>query len=247
MTRKSSMIPKTIHYIWLGKKEPNNLAKSCISSWYRNLPGYKIVLWNENNLPLEELRKKNKFFDQCLKLKLWAFVSDYLRLFVLYKEGGIYLDTDVEVIKSFDGFLNNKVFFGYEYLDYIGTGIIGAEKESAVIKRLMDFYDAEIWNVKYYTNPHIFTELNQQEPEIFKVCHIYPQDVFSPFDPREKFKGIVGNKDTITIHWYNTDWGLTRKGYVFLNTKYEKRPVIKQLLQIRKNIGYYRHKYNGTL
>ena len=236
------MIPKKIHYIWLGDRKPNNLVNCCINSWRRILKEYQIYMWNEENLPLESLRKSNRFLDRCIELKLWAFVSDYLRLYVLFNEGGIYLDTDVEVLKNFDEFLDSKMFLGYEHLDYIGTGIIGAERHSPAIKRLLDFYDEEIWHVKYYTNPLIFSELIKREPEVFKDCRIYEKEYFSPYNPVEPSTDTIGSERTITIHWYNANWGMSRKGYVFLSTKHESRPLIRQCLWVRKNIGYLRHK-----
>lgn len=82
------MIPKKLHYIWLGKKSKSSLTNMCINSWHRMMPNYEIVEWNEENLDLQQLRKQNRFLDECIKLKLWAFVSDYLRLYVLCEGGG---------------------------------------------------------------------------------------------------------------------------------------------------------------
>ena len=81
------MIQKKIHYIWLGGKQKSKLTEICINSWKRVLPDYEIIEWNENNLEIEELCKENRFFKKCYELKLWAFVSDYIRLYVLYKYG----------------------------------------------------------------------------------------------------------------------------------------------------------------
>lgn len=236
------MIPKTIHYIWLGNKQLNNTSKICINSCRRNCPDYKIKIWNEKNLKLDEIVKKNKFLRKCLEVGLWAFASDYLRLYVLYKEGGIYLDTDVEVLKNFDELLSNEFFVGMESNDYIGTGVIGSEAHSIALKRILEFYDNEIWNVDYYNNPIIFKELMLNEKKYFDNCKIYPIDYFSPYNPQNYKESLIDTSNTICIHWYNASWGMTRKGYVFLQTKHFKNPVVKFYQILRKNIGYYRKK-----
>ena len=147
------MIPKIIHFIWLGNNKIDKKSQICINSAKRLLPDYQINIWTESNINIEKIRKKNKFFDECLKNKLWAFASDYLRLYILAKYGGIYLDTDVEVIKKFDDLLINKCFMGLEEEingdTYIGTGIIGAESDSVVIDKILDFYDQKIQNLVY--------------------------------------------------------------------------------------------------
>ena len=109
------MIPKKINYIWLGGKPKSNFANICLETWRERLQGYEIIEWNENNLELDRLCKENRFLLECRKRKLWAFMADYLRLYVLYNFGGIYMDVDVQVLKSFDDLLDNQMFIGYEY------------------------------------------------------------------------------------------------------------------------------------
>lgn len=232
------MIPKKIHYIWLGNNKKDRVSKICINSWKANLKGYEIIEWNERNLPINEIAAKNLFFAKCMKYKLWAFMSDYLRLWILYREGGIYLDTDVEVLKEFDSLLNYPMFLGYEINDYLGTGIIGADKENPFVNELLKFYDDRIWHVGDYKNPVIFSNVLKENKEMNKYCKILPRDMLSPFDP---FSDVeverVGSDDTYTIHWFNANWGMTRKGYVFLNTK-QYSGVKKAVEVMRKNIGY---------
>ncbi len=236
------MIPKKIHFIWLGGRPKSKLTEVCINSWRRCLPEYEIKEWNENNLDIRELCKNNKFFSKCYELKLWAFVSDYLRLWILYKEGGIYLDTDVEVIKSFNPLLNNKIFMGYEIDDFIGTATIGAEPGNNLIKRLIDFYNNDIWKVDFVNNPIIFKFLQNQEPFVFNECKVYPKDYFSPYIPRKKYQEIVEKKETFTIHWYTQNWNMSLKGYIFVNTKHITNPLKRIIEIIRKSIGYYKLK-----
>lgn len=231
------MIPKKIHYIWLGKKPKTKLTEICINSWRRVLDDYEIIEWNESNLPLEEL-KQNKFLNRCIQLELWAFVSDYIRLYILNREGGIYLDTDVEVLKRFDNFLDQKSFIGYENNDYIGTGIIGAEQESSFIKRLLKFYDDEIWKVDFYNNPIIFKYVLKSSSNLLSEVKIFDRKIFSPYIPGNKYNCIVEDNDSVTIHWYSKNWNMSRKGYVFLNTKHISNPIRRVFSMIKKNIAY---------
>ncbi|WP_061205134.1 glycosyltransferase family 32 protein [Lactobacillus crispatus] len=236
------MIPKIIHFIWLGNNEIDKNSQICINSAKRLLPDYQINIWTENNINIEEIRESNKFFDECLKKKLWAFASDYLRLYILAKYGGIYLDTDVEVIKKFDDLLGNKCFMGLEEETngdtYIGTGVIGAEPNSVVIDKILGFYDEQIWNVEYYNNPIIFKNVLFSNKELQKYVKIYPKYYFCPYVPYSKELYVNVASDTYTIHWYNANWNLSCKGYMFITTKYIDNPVLKFFVKIKRYLGY---------
>ena len=116
----NNKIPKKIHFCWLGENEKTDLVKRCIESWRIKLPEYEIIEWNEKNF---DFNNSNTYVKQALKRKRWAFVTDYMRLKILYDHGGIYLDTDVEVIKSFDTLLNDNSFIGLESFDTICTAV----------------------------------------------------------------------------------------------------------------------------
>jgi|SRR5699024_17931 len=240
------MIPKIIHFIWLGNNKIDKKSQICINSAKRLLPDYEINIWTEKNLNINQIRKNNKFLDMCLKKKLWAFASDFLRLYVLSKKGGIYLDTDVEVIKSFNDLLDNECFLGYEKDlvgdQYVGTGIIGAEKNSLVINKFLEFYTSEIWKVEYYNNPIIFTHILQMNPQLKMHIKIYPQNYFCPYVPFSNDLIVNVNCSTYTIHWYNANWGMSLKGYIFLNTKNIKSPLFRSILKIKKCFGYLKKK-----
>lgn len=234
------MIPKTIHYIWLGGKPKSKLTEVCINTWKRKLPNYRIIEWNESNIDLQNLCNDNRFLKRCVELKLWAFVSDYLRLWILENQGGIYLDTDVEVLKPFDSLLDLHVFMGYEANNYVGTAVIGAEKGNALITRLLKFYKEDIWNVDFINNPIIFKYLMENEPSVFEESNIYPQSFFSPYEPEKKYDGKVEDIKSYTIHWYTQNWNMSRRGYVFINTKHIKNVMLKSVIMIRKNLGYFK-------
>ena len=131
------MIPKTIHYVWLGKGEMSARAKHCIESWKKYLPDYEIKEWNEDNFDINY----NNWTKHSYENKKYAFTSDVVRLYALYTEGGIYMDTDVEVYKPLDEFLNEEGFTGFEAVNYPSTATLGAEKGNPVIKKMLDFYD----------------------------------------------------------------------------------------------------------
>ena len=241
------MIPKVIHYIWLGQGALNNTSLMCVNSWRRHLSNYEIIRWDEKNLDLRMLTEGNLFLKKCYQNKLWAFMSDYLRLYILYHYGGIYMDADVEVVKNFEPLLSLQCFMGYEVGedgvgDYIGSGTIGAEKYNKTIKRLLDFYDDEIWHTKDYINPIIYKKIHIQEPTYFDGSVIFPVEYFSPYNPWRENQGIVESFSTFTIHWYNANWGMNRSGYVFITTKYIKNPIILFFTKIRRTIGFLKRK-----
>jgi mannosyltransferase OCH1-like enzyme len=132
------MIPRLIHYIWIGGNPLPKLALDCIQSWNEKCPDYKIKLWNEENLNIEECL----FTKQAYENKKYGFVTDYLRLKIIFENGGIYLDTDVEVLKSLDELLSLNAFFGFENDEHINTGAgFGAVKGCNILKDMMEQYE----------------------------------------------------------------------------------------------------------
>ena len=130
------MIPKIIHYCWFGDKEMPAQLKKYIKSWKKYCSDYEIKLWNEENFDINS----NQYVKEAYENKKYAFVTDYVRLFALYNYGGIYMDTDVEILKPLDGFVQNKAFFGFESKDYIQTALIGSEPSHPIIKEFLDYY-----------------------------------------------------------------------------------------------------------
>ena len=118
------MIPKIIHYCWFGGKELPELAKKCIASWKKYCPDYEIIRWDESNFDLESCQ----YVKQAYQSKKYAFVTDYVRLYAMYTQGGVYMDTDVELTKNLDKFLDHQGFSGFESEAQIPTGIMAAEK-----------------------------------------------------------------------------------------------------------------------
>lgn len=132
------MIPKIIHYCWFGGKELPKEVQKCINSWKKFCPDYKIIRWDESNYDVY----KNPYTRYCFENKKWAFLSDYARLDIVYSHGGIYLDTDVEIIKSWDPLLKNECFLGMEQPGCINTGLgFGAKKGNNYIKENKEYYE----------------------------------------------------------------------------------------------------------
>ena len=184
------MIPKIIHYCWFGGGiKPESVIK-CIQSWRKYCPEYEIVEWNENNLDIN----CNKYTKQAYEQKAWGFVPDYLRLFIVYTFGGIYLDTDVQVIKPLDPLLNNKAFAGFEDDEHVALGLgFGAEKGCDFLKQHMELYDTlsfvfDDGTLNRTPSPQYTTVflkqlgLHECDGNVQKVCGItvYPPEYFCP-------------------------------------------------------------------
>jgi mannosyltransferase OCH1-like enzyme len=131
------MIPKIIHFCWFGNKPKSDLINNCINSWKKFAPDFKIIEWNDVNINIEDLPPLVKVF---YRLEKWAYVSDYIRLKKLYDYGGVYLDTDMLLIKKIDDFLENDFFIGAESSELINCAIIGVVSKNKLIKKTLDFY-----------------------------------------------------------------------------------------------------------
>ena len=209
------MIPKKIHYIWLGKNSYPNLMDICINSWREKLPEYEIIEWNEENLNFYEEIEKNRFLKECYNRKLWAFLSDYFRIKVLYEEGGVYLDTDMQIIKNIDKLLSNDFFIGAESEKVISAGIIGVIPKHPLMKKILEFYSVAIWNEPIFTIPDIITrvinreydfQINEDITKITGSMVIYPPRYFYPYHFTEEFKRECIKDDTYGIHWWGKSW-----------------------------------------
>jgi len=200
-------IPKIIHYVWLGKGEKNERIQKCIDSWKKYLPDYEIKEWNEDNFDINY----NEFTKSSYKKKKYAFTSDVIRLYALYTEGGIYMDTDVEVYKPLDEFLNDEGFTGFEDINYPVCATMGCTKRNPVIKMMLDYYDCidfveyEDWrdyikNQKtstcIYSNVLGALGIDRQKNEIQNISHftVYPQSYFFTKD------------EGYTYHSFNGSW-----------------------------------------
>ena len=203
------MIPKTIHYCWFGRGEKPKLAKKCIASWKKYMPDYKIIEWNEDNIDVN----CNAYTKMCYKERKYAFLSDYLRLLIIEQNGGIYFDTDVEAVRSFDGLLEDGAFFGFENNQYVNTGEgFGAEANHPIVHQMIEEYRQILDGVNGTIGcPILNTEalmkfglvLNGERQELNRAV-VYPKDYFNP---RNNNTGeLKRTNNTYSIHWYSMSW-----------------------------------------
>lgn len=237
------MIPKIIHYIWLGGKPKPPLVNICILSWREKLPDYQIIEWNESNLDLDKIARENRFFAECRKRHMWAFMADYLRLKILYQYGGIYMDTDMQVCKSLEPLLDQSFFVGNE--DLLGTiscGIIGASGSHPLIARLMNFYDQEIWKEFVWTIPSIITKVIEEGKDT-EGLSVFPPEYFYPYPFRTVFQPDCITERTYTIHWWAGSWAERLGPYLFLCTKQIHNPIKRFFVKQKKIAGFYYRKW----
>ena len=207
-------IPKKIHYCWIGGKEKSEQVIQCIESWKKFAPDYEIIEWNESNFNFENI---GVYVKQALDRKKWAFVSDYMRLKILYDEGGIYFDTDVELIKGIDEFLNLDSFICMESINTVCTAVIGAKKEQKWINDLIKLYDKRKFiydNGRLDLTPNskfIFEFLSKEKALSTKLITklnnglvVYPAEYFSPKNYSTMKMNIT--KNTYAIHHYGGLW-----------------------------------------
>lgn len=224
-------IPKIIHYCWFGKNPKPDEVKFCIKSWVEKLPDYQIMEWNEENFSVENAVQ---YVKDAYAQKKWAFVSDYVRLKALYEYGGIYLDTDVEVFRTFNDLLHNNFFMGFESRDYVATAVLASQKNNELIKTFRDLYidkrfikqdgslDVETTNVVVLTAllKEYGLELNGKK-QVIKGGTIYPQNYFTS----NNFINIFGKykKDIYSYHHCAASWYDVKR-------KKTKRDLIKHYL-----------------
>lgn len=226
------MIPKIIHYCWFGNNEKPQLVKDCIKSWNDLLPGYKIIEWNESNTDFT-----NSFVRNAYKLKKWAFVSDYVRLEKLFEHGGVYLDTDMLLVKNIDDLLEVSMFVGSEDDSIINAAILGVSRNHDFLKMLLMTYDnikmSKFTNIYNITIPKIITNLYRNKYHYKgkfdmivenKDITIYPKDYFYPLPSSSIYKKS-DYKDFLSInsyavHLWGESWLLPNEFELIKNKKY---------------------------
>ena len=217
------MIPKILHYVWLGKGEQSDTIKRCFESWKKHLPDYKFMFWNEETY---DIATAPRFVQEAYNAKKWAFASDYIRLWALYQYGGIYLDTDTEVLKPLDRFLSHRLFIGTQVFTVdvdknnkknvtnLSMGIIGTEAGHPFIKGCIDrLKDSSITKpdgsvdtkVTNYTMSDILQNdfgfvVEDKLQELSEGIVVYPSTFFSDRLAPE------ASPDAYTFHWGEMSW-----------------------------------------
>lgn len=210
------MIPKIIHYCWFGRNPKPRLAERCIASWKKYCPDYKIIEWNEDNFDVH----MNGYTEYCYENKKWAFLSDYVRLAVVSEHGGLYFDTDVELIKSPEKLTEHEAFFGFETSEYVASGLgFGSVSHGAAIELMISEYDELLDGLHGVTgcprlNTSALLKLGLKQDGTYQNLSdtvVLPSDYLNPYESSTGRLNITEN--TISIHWYSASW-MTRKQLV---------------------------------
>lgn len=208
------MIPKIIHYCWLSGDPYPPLVAKCIDTWKNKLVGYDFILWDRNKIDINS----NIWLKETYDNKKYAFSADYIRCFALYHYGGIYLDSDVEVLKSFDSLLGLKSFIGYDSTNAVEAAIVGAERHSEWIMKALNYYDDRhfvdgkgsfdmrpIPRMLHSQLHNTFNFIDSPDKIInLEEVVIFPSDYFSPKNYQTKTLCVTNN--TYTIHHFDGKW-----------------------------------------
>ena len=234
------MIPKRIHYCWFGHNPKPELARMCIASWKKQCPKYEIIEWNEDNFDISICPL---YVRQAYKAQRWAFVSDYVRLKVVYDYGGIYLDTDVELKKRLDPYLEYSAYFGFEDGRAVATGLgFGAECGNPVVKEMMDVYK----DVPFLLddggydmtpcpkrNTEVLLKHGLVQDDSWQIIDgnvlILPSRYLCPFQYSPEWIGDNKlSEDAVSIHWFSASWKSateTDKLFLAMKQKWKKEKL----------------------
>lgn len=245
------MIPKKIYYVWGAGEAKSRLANICIENWRMMLPDYEIIEINETTKELFDFEyeyNNNLWFKTVYDLKMWAYVSDYMRVKTIHAHGGIYFDTDITVYKNFDKFLDNRMFIGNCLNNIPEMAMFGAVAGHEILKDMIDFYSDGIWKSKDYIITQIFTNIARGkyggkymvEPDLNKIVKsphvtIYPPEYFNPHHYSIEFDHKCITQNTHSVHWMGSSWH-SKKNLFFLSSKHKipLKTLLKQLEFIDK-------------
>lgn len=241
------MIPKVIHYCWFGRGQMPSMALKCIDSWKKYLPDFQLKLWNEDSFDINSV----PYVKEAYEARKFAFVTDYVRLYALMNEGGVYMDTDVEVLKPLDELLTLPAFSGYEsnMFDNFPTGLMASAKNGIWVKEQIAYYDdAHFLNADGSFNMTTNTvtisnimkangfELNGKYQVYKNDMHCFPSDYFCPLSSTRVLK-ITPN--TYCIHHFAGSWHtptLKQKIKTFLFRNILGTKLTDKLIQLKRGL-----------
>ncbi len=228
---KKDVIPKKIHYVWVGGKEKPKDIKRCMKTWNKYLDGYEVIEWNENNFDINS----HPFCKAAYEAKKWAYVSDYIRAYVIYNEGGIYLDTDILLLDKLDRFLHHDAFVGFENYDHPFTATFGAKKHHPLLKKMLDYYDnLDSYNFDFNSNNTISVSEILINDFGCKIGNYY-QELKNGIVVYEDTVFCNPSKDSVTIHIFTGTWLDNKK-----SLKYKLLKCIRLNLTTKRRAELYR-------
>lgn len=258
-------LPKKIHLIWVGRNPYSEIVKKCIKSWEQYCPDYEIILWNEDNFDINS----NTYVKEAYDSKKWAFVSDYIRLYALYTQGGIYIDSDVELLRPLDDIIENEhAVTGYSASNWIPTGLMAAEKDNIWVKKLLEYYDDRHFilsdgSYDMRVNNVTITEISKEYFD-FKVgdsfikegnVRLYPQEFFHPYPKRvvdwtkddinQVAKYYKTTKNTYCIHYGTATWVSDRNTFVYKIKHLVRRYLPQFIMEPIERIYYNLHSWSS--
>ncbi len=237
------MIPKTIHYCWFGRGEMPELAQKCIASWHGCMPDWNYKLWNEDNFDVNQV----PYTKEAYAAKKYAFVSDYVRLWALYNEGGLYFDTDVEVFKSFDDLMAFSAFAGFEGSKYVpvGTCVMASEAKGDWVKEQLEYYTNRHFvlpdgsydmttNVQFISAKmceHGFVQNGLEQD--YKDLHVFPVEYFCP---RHTTGEYIKTNNTYCDHLGMASWDVRARGWKSLVGKLVGPSMMTRLIKMKRKM-----------
>lgn len=237
------MIPKIIHYCWFGRGEMPEQAKQCIASWHKFMPDYEYRRWNEDNFDVAQ----NAYAKESYDAHKFAFVSDYVRLWALECEGGIYLDTDVEVLKPLDDLLDYHAFAGFEGSKHlpVGTCVMASEAHGEWVKEQLEAYRDRRFlkddgsfdlttNVQFISAKmaeHGFVQNGEEQD--YKDLHVFPVEFFSP---RQTTGEYLRTEHTYCDHLGMASWEKDEQGWKPRVVKLVGQKNMIRLIKIKRNL-----------
>lgn len=237
------MIPKKIHYCWFGRSEMPQLALDCIASWHKYMPDWEYKLWNEDNFDINAV----PYVKEAYEVKKYAFVSDYVRLYALYNEGGVYFDVDFEVYKSFDSLLHWEAFAGFEGSKYspLMMGVLASKPYGLWVKEQLGHYQErhfmnEDGSLDLTTNVKFVSERMREQGFVqngveqdYKDLHIFPVEYFSP---RNTMGQYIRTENTYCDHLGLGSWMGENVGWKVKIRKLIGQKNMTRLIKLKRKL-----------
>lgn len=241
------MVPKIIHYCWFGRGQMPELAQKCIASWHKYLPEYEYKLWNEDTFDINSV----PYVKEAYEARKFAFITDYIRLWALNKFGGVYMDTDVEILRPLDEFLKLPAFTGYEASSSMApvTGLMASAANGVWVKEQLAYYDG-----RHFKNPDGTLDLTPNTVPIANIMasngfvidgkygvykndmHVFPVDYFCPLTSTRVLK-LTSN--TACIHHFAGSWVERTRWQKIKNWFFDKvvgRKLTDKLVQVKRRM-----------